>query len=501
MVRRLHIAVGRMLPPRNRFLATCFALALGGCVQTQNGNAPSSIRPPIIPDDAFITLKEPLAAHAELCAQDGAHPNFPNDADLLTKVFCQDLVPGGKIPQPQGLGDLLTLLNLQFADPNGENGAGGNPGFALLSHSSALTARKVTSITPTAFVFTPPPADGSAPNHFAFLAYDPGEQFAEIAVDDPTVGGINFYLVIFQQACNTSAAGCTYNDLLTQKITTGWQNVGVYEMSTAVNNTIFDCHVCHDPANTGNAILRMQEIEPPFTHWMSMQTDGGKALFADFHAAHGTMEDYGPIPAAMIDKSDPGLMARFLGQAGFATQPNAFPSAEIEAQLKLSAPRQPAVNVPAGTSAVWDGIYANAVAGTVIATPYHDVKITDPDKLMIMSAQYQDYLAGTGGALGDIRDVMLDDALRDLGFAPKSGMDGRGLLQQMCQECHNANLDPTVTRDRFLVDQLDAMSRQEKDLAIMRINLGMDTRLIMPPTLYRTVTDDERNAMIAELQK
>lgn len=473
-----------------------------GCVQTTKGSgAPSAVQPPVIPDDAFITLKEPLAAHAELCAKDGEHPNFPNDADLLTKVFCQDTAPGGVMPQPTGIKDLLKLLNLEFVDPNGGNGTGGNPGFAILSHSSALTARKVTTITPTAFVFTPPPDDGSAPKNFAFLAFDPGEQFAEIAVDDPTAGGINFYLLTFQQACNTQPGGCQYTDLLTQKITTGWSNINIYEMSTALNNTIFDCHVCHDPQNTGNAILRMQEIEAPFTHWFSMETEGGKALFEDFHKAHGAAEDYGPIPASLIDKSDPALMARFIQQAGFAEQPNPFPSAEIEAELKASAPKQPAVNVPMGKSAVWEGIYANAVNGQFIATPYHDVKVTDPDKLASAAAQYADYLARRSSTIPDIRDVFLDDALRDLGFAPKAGIDGRTLLAQMCQECHNVGLDPGVTRDRFLVDQLDQMSRDEKDLAITRLDLGIDTRLVMPPTLYRTITDDERKAMITELQK
>ncbi len=483
-------------------VSACLALAQLGCVQAKGGgNAPAVVRPPVIPEDSFVTLKEPLAAHAELCAKDGAHPDFPNDADLLTKVFCQDLVPGGSMPTPHSLNDLQKLLGLDFKDPTGENGAGGNPGFAILSHSSALTARKITTLTPTVFLFTPPPADGSAPNHFAFLGFDPGEQFAEVAVDDPTAGGINFYLVIFQQACNLQPGGCTYADLLTQRITTGWSNVGVYEMSTALGNTIFDCHVCHDPQNTGDTILRMQEIEPPFTHWFSMQTEGGRSLFEDFHKAHGTTEDYGPVPATMIDKSDPALMAQMITQAGFGTQLNAFPSQEIEAELKASAPLQPAVNVPPGHSAVWEGIYANAVAGQFIATPYHDVKVTDPDKLASMSAQYQDYLMGQQSTLPDIRDVFLNGALRDLGFAPKAGIDGHTLLQQMCQECHNSNLDPGVTRDRFLVDTLDQMSRDEKDLAIQRLNLGMDTRLIMPPTLYRTITDDERQAMITELQK
>jgi hypothetical protein len=89
------------------------------------------------------------------------------------------------------------------------------------------------------------------------------------------------------------------------------------ESTTALNNTIADrrqCHIGngHDIPDTGDPlILRMQEIEPPHTHWFSAQTGGGQALLADFHAAHGTAEDYGPIPAAMIDKSDPRLMARF----------------------------------------------------------------------------------------------------------------------------------------------------------------------------------------------
>ena len=61
------------------------------------------------------------------------------------------------------LAELLVQLGLDFKDPNGGNGVGGNPAFALLGHSSALTARKVTTLTPTAFVFTPPPDDGSTP--------------------------------------------------------------------------------------------------------------------------------------------------------------------------------------------------------------------------------------------------------------------------------------------------------------------------------------------------
>ncbi len=463
------------------------------------GDAPGQVHPPIVPHDAFTTLKGPADAHSDLCTADNKHPHFPDDADLLTKVFCQDLKPGGVMPTPKGMSDLLALLNLQFKDPTGENGKNGNPGFALLAHSSALTARKVTSITPTAFVFTPPPADGSKPTHYAFLAFDPGEQFAEIAVDDATVGSLNFYLVLFDKACDSTPDGCSMVDLLTQNVTQGWSNVRVYEDETEVNNTIADCHVCHNPQDGQPKILRMQEIEPPFTHWMSQQTEGGRALYADFHLAHPAGEDYGPIPAALVDKSDPALMAQMVQQAGFAMQPNFFPSAEIEAELKASAPMQPAMNVPLGASATWSAIYQKAATGNFIAAPYHDVKVTDPSKVQQMSQALTDWRNKARSDLPDMRDAFLDAGLRDMGFAPRAGLDGKSLLVQMCQECHNANLDPMVTRDKFLVDQLDKMPKAEKQLAIDRLKLQDDDRLRMPPALFRTVTNDETQAMIDAL--
>src|SRR5438132_7864045 len=127
------------------------AIGITGCIVGKDDPA----LPPVIPTNVFETLKDPVAAHAELCDHDPADLTFPDKADRITNRFCQDVKPNGKMPQPTGLADLLTILNLDFKDPNGGNGTGGNPAFAILGHSSALTARKVSSITPTAFVFTP----------------------------------------------------------------------------------------------------------------------------------------------------------------------------------------------------------------------------------------------------------------------------------------------------------------------------------------------------------
>lgn len=328
----------------------------------------------------------------------------------------------------------------------------------------------------------------------------PARPSSKSASHDPTLDTVNFYLVLFDKDCTTNG-GCKNSDLLTHKLTEGWSNLREYESSTALNNTIADCRQCHAPDDSQPQMLRMQEIKPPFTHWFSMQTTGGKALYEDFHKAHAAGEDYGPIPGALVDKSDPALMAQMITQAGFGDQPNAFDSAAIEAEVLKSAAQQPWSNTPMGASPTWTGIYEAAVAGQFIATPYHDVKVTDPTKLAKMTTAYKNYMAGSTDTLPDIRDVFWDGALRDLGFAPKSGLDGKQLITQMCQQCHHSKLDLTITREKFLTDALDTMTRDEKDLAIKRLQTDVGSRLAMPPALFRTITDDERQLMIQELQK
>src|SRR5450432_855429 len=127
-----------------------------------------------LPDDVFSTLKSPGDAHTELCDHDATDTTFPANADRITNRFCQD-VQGGAVPTPHGLDELLAMLNLSFTNPNAGNGTGGNPAFAILGHSSALTAREVSSIAPTAFIFSPLDPEGTPPRDYTFLAYDPGE--------------------------------------------------------------------------------------------------------------------------------------------------------------------------------------------------------------------------------------------------------------------------------------------------------------------------------------
>lgn len=483
------------------------ALGLPGCDMTFDVPVTQTALPRALPADVFTTLKDPAAAHAELCDHDPTDTTFPDQADRITNRFCQD-AKGGVVPQPHSLADFMSLLGLDFKDPSAGNGANGNPAFAILGHSSALTAREVSSIMPTAFVFTPLRPDGTPPPDYLFVAYDPGELFLEVASYSPADAAVNFYLVLFDKDCVNQAGGCTPTDLDTPNQTQGWSNVRIYESTTALDNTIADCRQCHigsghdDPNTPDPLILRMQEMDAPHTHWFSTKSGGGQALLDDFHAAHGRQENYGPIPAALIDSSDPDQMAAFIRAAGFATQPNPFPSATIEAEVAQIAPAQPALNVPMGWSQTWYDVYQAGATGQAIAAPYHDVKVTDPEKLAHMTRLYQDWQSGKTPVLGeDVREVLLEQGLSDMGFAPQPGLDGRALLVQQCQQCHNSRLDPSISRDIFLVDKLDTMSRAEKDLAIERIQMSTDTRLTMPPPLFRLPSQHDRDLMIAELKK
>src|SRR6185312_16002313 len=190
-----------------RGVAIVLAVA-SACNVTSNVTGLSSALPPALPSDVFAPLKAPADAHAELCDHDPTDTTFPDDADRITKAFCQD-VKGGTVPEPTGLHDLLELLGLGFADPSDGNGTGGNPAFAILGNSSALTAREVSAITPTAFVFTPLGLGGAVPGDYTFLAYDPGEPFVEVAAYSPLDIGVDFYLVLFDKTCTSSPAGCT----------------------------------------------------------------------------------------------------------------------------------------------------------------------------------------------------------------------------------------------------------------------------------------------------
>src|SRR6201999_4406613 len=104
-----------------------------------------------------------------------------------------------------------------------------------------------------------------------------------------------------------------------------------------LQNSLLDCAPCHQPNGPGSPkLLRMQEIEMPWTHWLWRGSDGGQALLADYLAAKGD-EPLAGMTADQISGSHPGGLSELAIFAGWEQQPNEFQSQQIEDEVGPSA--------------------------------------------------------------------------------------------------------------------------------------------------------------------
>jgi hypothetical protein len=372
-------------------------------------------------------------------------------------------------------------------------------GFAVTGHSTAVSARSVSAINPRIiFVESERPLDGQ--QLFA-LAFARGDQIAEMVVRDRVSNELRFYLLTYKQACNAAASGCGPADLLTPATESGWQDVTLRDEED-LKNTELDCRQCHQPDGPGTPkLLRMQEEEIPWTHWFDYVMDGGQALIADYLRMKGD-ESFAGVSAARMDYIEGSVLPGFVRRGGL-DQPNAFQSARIEFEVQESAPGQPVDNSTPGESAAWREQYEIASRGESISVPYHDVKVTDPQKLEAAIEAYQSYQRGElpPEALPDFRDIFPDDPklLAELGFATEPGLDGEGVLLQACAQCHNERLDQTISRADFIAD-LSKLDDEQRAEAIKRVQLPIDDPLVMPPARFRRLSDEAKERLVGVLQ-
>ena len=433
----------------------------------------------------------------------GAHPTPEHNQVLLAdlpkgdqqlKVLCQrggqdkvrEVFCNGKPPAVNSLRDLQKALGLGIEKSSGIVGSvlGTGVGFAFTAASSSLVAQSTSSINPRLVMFTQ-----GANNRLVGMGFVRGEQFAEIVAKDPQSGTLKFFLAAFTQACNDRPGGCNYADMLTPAIEKNWNGLTIYE-DEDIKNTIVDCRQCHQPGGPSSPkMLRMQERINPWLHWMRSSTAGGIQLINDFQAVHGTSEEFAGVPGNVISQSDPRNLETFVEGNGFASQPNEFSSATILLQQTLgqsgNGDRAPAA---------WQSLYDGFAKGEFIAPPYHNLRVSDPGKLKNMAAKYQSFAAGTlpPEKFPDIRDVLDDSGLRDMGFMVKEGLTPEQIIVQACSQCHNDRLDQTVSRAKFSVN-LSRMDCKEKQVAIDRLRLGKDEIKRMPPPRFRNLTDGEIN--------
>jgi hypothetical protein len=430
--------------------------------------------PPIVkPDYELGQLPSRTAQYQKLCAQ--------NRGDSFFKTVCGDHQPN--IP------DFAGLLHLTGLDQN--------RAFALSGNSTSLVAHSVSALNPRIIIFPRIPDTLERPKQLTAIGFVRGEQFVEVVSRDLTTNQPNFYLLTFEQACNYDGS-CDLTSLLSEQIEHNWTAYSIYS-ETDLEQTSIDCHACHQPGGYGTPnILRMQELSSPWTHWFPQRfehrTDSDRVLTAEFMSIHDVDTQYGGVPVQTIgsalDEGSGAQLEAMIRAEGYGTQPNVF-DPRIEAEASGGQP-----------SPTWQALFQVALSGAAITVPFPRIDVTDDTK---RAAAVQSYRAVIGGAprasMLDIRDVFSEDAMEKLSFVPQPNADGKAVLLQMCSRCHDGRANPTSGRSRFNVQKLDQMSRDEKDLAIQRLQLATGAPLKMPPWRSGRMTDDATQAAISELDK
>jgi mono/diheme cytochrome c family protein len=417
---------------------------------------------------------------ARVCARPGSDP--------VRDVFCG--------PQPQPVNSLADLRQgLKFGMPAKQKVI---DGVAVAAHSTSLAARSVSTINPRVIAMRM-----TAPLDVVALGFTRGEQFAELVAYDRNVRTLRFYLVGYRQACNDAPDGCKPGDLLTPAVEEDWRDVTLYD-DQDLTNTPLDCMTCHQPGGLDTPrLLRMNELATPWTHWFAQDNEGGRALVEDYVAAKGDERIAGMDATSILDSRPTDLeqLVRFVNKQ---PQPMDYNSDIIEREVRGSASGQPFDNSVPGSSPTWRELFTRAQSGATLTVPYHDVKITDPEKLARASAAYSAFRAGQleRAALPDIRDVLPDDEgmLAEMGMMTTPGADGAAVLTEACSLCHNARLDPKLTRARFRAD-LVGISAEEKAEAVRRLMLPPDNPLAMPPARLRALSQEARARAIEALQR
>jgi hypothetical protein len=439
------------------------------------GLAGLGCEPPPVDTDPLSHLPRFEEQRQILCAR--------GRSNSITDALCSD-----DAPNISSLRELQEAIGMGFIDGQPL------PNFSLTANSTSLSTRTVSSINPRA-VFVKPPAltgDGS----FKSLAFVRGDHAVEMAVKTAD-GDFALYLLRYERACGDD---CTFAERLTPATERDWTRWSLYD-DVDLKNSVFDCLVCHQPGGVNAPVMfRMQEFRNPWTHWMAAFGEGERVLLTDYGRAHGPDEEYAGIPPSLFVQSNPIPVENFFKDSG-GVEPNEFPSETIEEEIKATNPAQPDDNSTPGISPTWEGLYDRAVRGEVGPPPYHDVKITDVDKLAAMTEAYRAFMAGDSDDLPDIRDVIRDDALSKMSVRPKPGLSGAEIVVHMCAQCHNSRLDAELSRARFDATRLDEMPRDVKDAAIARVQLTREDRFKMPPTFLRELSDEEIELVVQALRR
>lgn len=440
--------------------------------------------------DVYAGLPRGPASFDALCAR--------GHADVVTDRLCASR-------EIHGLDDLQSAVGLAFVEGAG-NGTGKNPSFALLGHTTSLSTRTVSAINPRAFLFTSPATVGRvgkpSPNpDFVALAFTRGESFVELVARDRDTKELRFFLVVVEQACASRDGGCTPFERFSPAAERDWARVSIYDDGDLVN-TVVDCMPCHQPQGPGTKrMLRMQELQLPWTHFFRDGKDG-EALVKAYYSAHETSETYGGIPGFVMGNSQPSRLEGLVEHEGFRDQPNEFPTVAIA--RAMYAPSA----VPSAVTE-WIALDAERDARALFPTPYASANASDAVTLGAAAHAYRTAMKDPekAAAFSAPIDLFRADARPMIGLVPRvAGGDvdpktrGQQVLRDMCVRCHNGHLDPSVSRARFDAERLDHLSDEMRARVLERILLPAASKRHMPPARFGELDEADLAAVRAALE-
>ena len=410
--------------------------------------------------------------------------------DRVATALC-----GKPAPAIRGLADLYRALRLDQPPERL---------VATTTHSLGLSARTASGLNPRVLVYQDISHKRRAVTYeeIVVAGFTRGEQLVELAALDPATYDYNFYLLRFLQACNRKR--CTPEDLLTEKIESGWTEWTLYG-ERDLEDTALDCGSCHLPFGRGtHKQLLMRQVFDPWMHWSDFrggdertlcpeQPAGGSAgkvvVAVDglklLRAVEGPAGRYAGVTVVELQAAKSGeLFVRFVADAeGLvrsspyvpadypATEPFAFQTREVLCE-----------RFHTGTSPTWDRHRREAFHRGV-PVPYYAPDVVDPARREEMLADRTAVLRRrvAEDAFDVAASFIAGEVASAVGFVPRQEDTAPAILRSMCVRCHAADVDQHLRRARFNAEAIDRIDPVTATAIRRRLSLPRNSPELMPP--------------------
>jgi len=372
--------------------------------------------------------------------------------------------------------------------------------LATTTHSLGLSARIVSAANPRTLVFTN--STTTVDHTFEFeevvaTGFNRGEQMVELVALDPANYEYNFYLLRFTQSCNETH--CTAEDLLTDRIESGWRNWSLYSDRDLVD-TPLDCLSCHLPFGAGTRkILQMRQVFDPWMHWADFRggdermcgtavegvtpkvvvTSDGLDLLQALEGPTGT---YAGVPVTDLQAASSGSnLTTFLVDAESLIRYRSGVPEYPYQQFNFYTREVVCERFYTGTSPTWDLDRKQSVARG-LPEPYYAPDVLSAESRTGLAAGRAAFLKDKQGSAFDIAASLIGpEAASAIGFVPRPQDTAADILTGLCVRCHAHDTDPNLRRAGFDVQALDSIEPATFAAVRERLTLPKASPRVMPP--------------------